>query len=76
MVGLMSVFKTVTPSELERARRVQFARDSFEHDPVLVPQRGWIIRNVMPINFEAYGTVITPWKTADDLGLSSAGHRK
>lgn len=69
----MSLFKTVTATELEQARTVEFARDSFEHRPFTLSLRGWILRNVMPINFEAYGAVITPWKASDGERIHPLG---
>jgi len=57
----MSLFKTVAKQELEAARPVQFAFDHFECRDFPQDHR-WILRNVMPLNFESFCAVVTPWR--------------
>ena len=60
----MSLFKTVSKEELEAVRKVGFARDSTEHRHFPLSHR-WIVRNVMPLNFESYCALVTPWRAYD-----------
>ena len=69
----MSAFKVVSSAELDSACTVQFAQDSFVHGAVRLSPQGWIVRNVLPINFDAYGAVVTPWKTSDERGFHPPG---
>src|SRR2546426_3249201 len=69
----MSLFETVTATKLEAECAVEFAPDSFMRRAGAVPPRRWIVPDVMPTNFEAYGALITPWRTADDEGFHPPG---
>jgi|GEM_PF-3188255 len=60
----MSLFTTVAKEELEAARPVQFAFDHFESRDFPQAHR-WIVRNVMPLNFDSLCAVVTPWRAYD-----------
>lgn len=67
----MSLFESVSASELDAARCLEFDAESVEYRRFAPPHR-WVIRNVMPINFQSYCAVVLPW-TAYEHGRAHPG---
>jgi hypothetical protein len=51
----------VADGEIEQARRAQFALDHYENRRISQGHR-WLVRDVMPLNFERICAVVTPWR--------------
>jgi|SoiMethySBSTD1v2_1073268.scaffolds.fasta_scaffold187139_3 hypothetical protein len=56
-----SLYKAISAAELEAARTVRFDK-SFHEYPFRGPAEAWRIRRVLPVDFEAYGALVLPWR--------------
>jgi hypothetical protein len=62
-----SFYKSISAEELEGARNVRFDKTFYEF-PFHGPAEAHKVRHCLPVDFEAYGALVLPWRAVDHEG--------